>query len=50
MDTTAMGAEAEADGASLLDYLFMSEFPYVPSYGIPGAYKNQGITPLIFIF
>lgn len=47
----AMGAEMEADQAtSLLDYLFMSEFPYVPSYGIPGSYKNQGITPLVYAF
>ena len=46
-----MGAEAEADvGPSLIDYLFMSEFPYVPSYGIPGSYKNQGINPLIYSF
>lgn len=47
MDATATAAE---DEASLIDYLFMSEFPYVPSYGIPGAYKFQGINPLIFIF
>ena len=48
-DVDAMGAEMEADaGPSLIDYLFMSEFPYVPSYGIPGAYKNQGIKPLMF--
>lgn len=51
MDATAAGAEAEADvGPSIFDYLFMSEFPYVPSYGIAGSYKNQGFNPLIYEF
>lgn len=44
-------AEAEADvTVSIWDYLFMSEFPYVPSYGIPGSYKNQGLNPLVYQF